>query len=155
MIGAERSCVFPLRINRSIPFANRDPSILAGGNAGALVRFLEPWDDPRRFRPVATRCLVIVREGAVKRVLSRRELYRNVIAAMRGIRIVKPAITSAPMFVQAPVAPNTSRRNATKPWASWATIRGITTGQPGGLKGAERFIDMARYAYRWRLTRKR
>src|SRR6266581_4865 len=99
IIGAERSCVFPLRINRSIPFANRDPSILAGGNAGALVRFLEPWNDTGRLRPVTSGCLVVVREGAVKRVLSRCEPHRNVIAAMRRIWIVKSAVTSAPIFV--------------------------------------------------------
>src|SRR5437667_11491322 len=108
IIGAERSCVFPLRINRSIPFANRDPSILAGGNAGALVRFLEPRHDTRRFRPVTIDCLVVVWEGAVKRVLSRGELYRNVIAAMRGIWIVKSAVTSAPIFV--PGAPPVRHR---------------------------------------------
>src|SRR5213075_1460450 len=99
IIGAERPGVFPLRISRSIPLANRDPSILAGGNAGALVRFLEPRNDAGRFRPVTIDCLVGVWEGAVKRVLSRRELYRNVIAAMRGIWVVKSAIISAPIFV--------------------------------------------------------
>src|SRR4030095_9024986 len=99
IIGAERSCVFPLRIDRSIPFANRDPSILAGGNAGALVRLLEPRHDARRFRPVTGRYLVIVGKRAVKRVLSRRELYRNIIAATCGIWIVKSAVTSAPIFV--------------------------------------------------------
>src|SRR5438132_6125445 len=99
IIGAERSCVFPLRINRSIPFANRDPSILAGGNAGALVRFLEPRHNTRRFRPMPVGGLVVVWEGAVKRVLSRRELYRNEIAPMRGIWIVKSSVTSAPIFV--------------------------------------------------------
>src|SRR5438876_4516045 len=92
IIGAERSCVFPLRISRSIPFANRDPSILAGGNPGALVRFLEPRHDAGRFRPVTIDLLVVVGKRAVKRVLSRRELYRNVIAAMRGIWVVKTAV---------------------------------------------------------------
>src|SRR5438552_14159904 len=99
IIGAERSCVFPLRISRSIPFANRDPSILAGGNPGALVRFLEPRNDAGCFRTVPSGCLVVVWQGAVKRVLSRRELYRNVIAAMRGVWIIKSAVTSAPIFV--------------------------------------------------------
>src|SRR5438046_9187922 len=99
IIGTERSCVFPLRINRSIPFANRDPSILAGGNAGALVRFLEPRNDAGRFQPVTGRRLVIVWERAVKRVLSRRELYRNVIAPVAAIGIVKYAVTSAAIFV--------------------------------------------------------
>src|SRR5712692_3254294 len=77
VVGAKGSCVFPLRINRSIPLANRDPSTLAGGNAGALVRFLEPRNNAGRFRPVTSSCLVVVWESAVKRVLSRRELYRN------------------------------------------------------------------------------
>src|SRR5438045_4955558 len=99
VISAEGSCLFPLRINRSIPLANRDPSILAGGNARALVRFLEPWNDAGRLPPVTNGCLVVVREGAVKRVLSRCELHRNVIAAMRRIWIVKSAVTSAPVFI--------------------------------------------------------
>src|SRR5438046_2736161 len=99
IISAEGSCVFPLRINRSIPLANRNPSILAGGNAGTLVRFLEPWNDAGRFRSMASGGLVIVWEGAVKRILSRRKLYGNQIAPMRGIWIVKSAVTSAPIFV--------------------------------------------------------
>src|SRR5437868_10821024 len=85
IIGAERSCVFPLRISRSIAFANRDPSILAGGNAGALVGFLEPRNDAGRLRPVTVGCLIVVWEGTVKWVLSRREPYRNVIAPVRRI----------------------------------------------------------------------
>src|SRR5437016_11155992 len=99
MIGAERSCVFPLRINRSIPFANRDPSILAGGNAGALVRFLEPRNDVGRFRPVTIGCLVVIWEGAVKRILSRRKFHRHVIAPVRRIWVVKTAVIPGPIFV--------------------------------------------------------
>src|SRR5260370_10551816 len=98
IIGPERYCVFPLRISRSIPFANRDPSILAGGNPGAFVRFLEPRNDAGCFRTVPSGCLVVVWEGAVKRVLSRRELYRNVISAMRRIWIGKFSETSAPIL---------------------------------------------------------
>src|SRR5207244_6815946 len=63
------------------------------------VRFLEPRNNTGCFRPVTIGCIVVIWEGAVKRVLSRRELYRNVIAAMRGIWIVKSAVTSAPIFV--------------------------------------------------------
>src|SRR5438552_16104813 len=36
----------------------------------------------------------MVWEGAVKRILSRRELYRNVIAPVRRIWVVKSAVTS-------------------------------------------------------------
>src|SRR5260370_36522689 len=98
IIGPERACVFPLRISRSIPFANRDPSILAGGNPGALVRFLEPRNDAGCFRTVPGGCLVVVWQGAVKRVLSRRELYRNVIAAMPRIFIFKSPLPPPPLF---------------------------------------------------------
>ena len=58
------------------------PSILAGGNAGALVRFLEPWNDAGRFRSMTSGGLVVVWEDAVKRVLSRRKLYGNQIYEM-------------------------------------------------------------------------
>src|SRR5206468_3509311 len=83
----------------SLTFANRDPSILAGGNAGALVRLLEPRNDMGRFRPVTIGCFVIVWEGAVKRILSRRKFHWNVIAPVRGIRIVKTAVIPGPIFV--------------------------------------------------------
>src|SRR4029077_744147 len=99
IISAEGSCVFPLRINRSIPLANRNPSILAGGNAGALIRFFEPWNDAGRLLSMASAGLVVVWEGAVKRVLSRRELPRNVFGAPQRFCTVNPAITSAPIFV--------------------------------------------------------
>src|SRR2546423_33204 len=99
IIGSERSCVFPLRISRSIPFANRDPSILAGGNAGALVRFLEPRHDTRRFRSMTGGCLVIVGKRAIKRILSRRKFHRNIVAPVRGIWVVKTAAIPSPVFV--------------------------------------------------------
>ncbi len=58
------------------------PSILAGGNAGALVRFLKPWNDAGRFRSMTSGGLVVAWEGAVKRVLSRRKPYGNQIYEM-------------------------------------------------------------------------
>src|SRR4029077_16177664 len=45
-----------------------------------------------RFRPMALSRFIIVRKRAVKGILTRREFYRNVIAAMRRIRIVHPPI---------------------------------------------------------------
>src|SRR5207244_7101400 len=86
----------------------REPTIPGRGKRGALVRFLEPWNDAGRFRSMTIGGLVVVWEGTVKRVLSRRELYRNVIAPMRGIWIVKSAVTSAPIFV--PRAPAVRHR---------------------------------------------
>jgi len=99
MIGPKRARIFPLRIDGSIAFADRDPSTFASGNGRALVCFPEPRNDLRRFRSMASGRLVVVGERAVKRILPRREFYRNVITPMRAIWIVKPAITSGPIFV--------------------------------------------------------
>src|SRR2546430_8575147 len=99
MIGPKRARIFPLRIDGSIAFADRDPSTFASGNGRALVRFPEPRNDLRRFRSMASGRLVVVGERAVKRILPRCEFYRNVITPMRAIWIVKPAITSGPIFV--------------------------------------------------------
>src|SRR5438093_588504 len=98
-LRGKRARVLPFPMNRTSPLADRDPAALAGRYAGALVRLLEPRNNAGRFRPVTSSCLVVVWESAVKRILSRRELYRNVIAAMRGIWIVESAVISAPIFV--------------------------------------------------------
>src|SRR5439155_11373964 len=99
VISTERAGVFPLRIDCSIAFANGDPSILAGGNGWALVCFVEPGNNTRRFGPMALSRFVIIGKRAVKWVLPRREFYRDVIAATSGIRIVEPAIIFGPFFV--------------------------------------------------------
>src|SRR5262245_39102897 len=44
-------------------------------------------------------CLVIVGKCTVKRVLQRGKLYRNIIAAADGIRVVKAAVAFGPLFV--------------------------------------------------------
>jgi len=75
MVRSEGSCVFPLRVSGSITFADGDPSIFASGHHGALVGFFEPWNNPRRFGPMTSACLVVVREREVKWVLSGREFY--------------------------------------------------------------------------------
>jgi len=99
VISAERPSIFPLRINGSIAFANGDPSIFAGRNSGTLVRFIEPWNHSRRFRPMTSVRLVVVGKRTVEWILSWGEFYRNIIAATRGIWIVKAAIVLCPLFV--------------------------------------------------------
>ena len=98
MIGAERSRVFPLRIDRSIAFADRDPSIFASRNSRALIRFLEPWNNVRGFRSMPGVCLVAVRKRAVKWILPGREFYRGVIAPVAGIGVVKTAVVFSSNF---------------------------------------------------------
>src|SRR5207248_3194455 len=91
--------VLPLRIDRSIAFADRDPAIFASGNSRALIRFLEPRDNPRGFRTAPCSCLVAIWKRAVKRILPGREFYRNVITPARGIWVIKTTVVFGPIFV--------------------------------------------------------
>src|SRR5947208_2880079 len=99
MIRAERTSVFPLRIRDAITLANRDPPSFARRNSGTLIGFIEPGNNAWRFRPMPLLRFVVVRERAVKWILSRREVYGSVITAMSGIRIVNPAIIFGPLRV--------------------------------------------------------
>src|SRR6266576_33819 len=99
VIGAERSCVLPLRINGSVTSADCDPTAFASRNRWALVRFLKPWNNPRGFRPMSSSCLVAVRKRAVKWILPGREFYGDIITPMRGIGIIKPTVIFGPIFV--------------------------------------------------------
>src|SRR4029077_5169435 len=64
-----------------------------------LVRLVEPGNNTRRFGPMTLSRFVVIGKRAVKGILSRRKLYRNVIAAMSGIGIVKSAIIFGPILV--------------------------------------------------------
>src|SRR5947207_4726329 len=99
VIGAEWTGIFPLGINRPIAFANGDPSIFASRNAGALVRFSKPGNNAWCLRSMTCARLIVVRQRAVEWILLRCEFRRNVIASMRGIRIVKAAVVFCPLFV--------------------------------------------------------
>src|SRR5262249_43769137 len=99
MICSERSCVFPLRISDSIAFADCNPSIFASGNGRTLVRPLKPWNNTRRFGPVAGMCFVIVGKCTVKWILPRCEFHRQTTAPIGRVRIIKTAIAFCPLFV--------------------------------------------------------
>ena len=99
MVRSEWSCVFPLCISCPIPFSDGDPSILARRDTGVLVRLFKPRNDPRRFGPMASMCFVVVGKCTVKWVLERRKFYRDIIAPMGRIWIVKAAIVSCPLRV--------------------------------------------------------
>src|SRR6202007_3221786 len=93
VIGAKRSSIFPLCITYPIAFANGYPAPFAYRNARTLVSFLEPGNDLRRFRAMPTGGFVVVRQRAVKRILSRRESYRGVVLPVGRIRIIKATVT--------------------------------------------------------------
>src|SRR5438477_3022014 len=100
MIGPERACVFPLGVNRSVTFFNFYPTILARRHTRSLIGFLEPRNDPGRFGPMAVIRLIVIGQGAVKRILPGREFHRSIIiAAMRGIRIIESAVAARPIMV--------------------------------------------------------
>src|SRR5207237_10084306 len=77
----------------------REPAALDGRNAGALIRFLDPWTHPRRFGPVTGRRFVVVGQRAIKWVLPRREFRRDEIVPMRFLGIVEPAVVLRPVRV--------------------------------------------------------
>src|SRR6266699_2101712 len=52
-----------------------------------------------RFEPMTCACLIVVRKRTIKWVLSRREFYRDVVASVGRIRVVKTAVISCPLFV--------------------------------------------------------
>ena len=95
VVGAERPAIFPLRIANTVAFADRDPAILADRLALARYRILlEPRNDQRGFRfELAVRDIVI-RQRDVKRILTRDEIDRDIVAAIRAIRGVVAAITA-------------------------------------------------------------
>ena len=99
VIGTERSCVLPLRVSRAIAFADGDPSVFARRDGRALIRFFKPRYNAWRFEPMTCACLIVVRKRTIKWVLSRREFYRDVVASVGRIRVVKTAVISCPSFV--------------------------------------------------------
>src|ERR1700724_988035 len=50
------------------------------------------------------RCFVVIRQRAVKGILTRCEFYRCVIASVRRIGVVKASVTFGPLFVPAALA---------------------------------------------------
>ena len=99
IIGAERSCVFPLRIRDAIVLANCDPSVFAGLDTRSLICFSKPGNNAGRFGPMAFPRFIIVRKRTIKRVEPWREIYRNVIAAMTRIGVVDATVVFGPILV--------------------------------------------------------
>src|SRR5439155_8379411 len=99
VVRPKRSSVFPLRVGDLVSLANRNPAVFANGDARPLIRFVEPWNDARRFGPVASGGFVVVGKRVVRWVLPRREFYRSIILSARWIGIVKAAVIFQPFFV--------------------------------------------------------
>lgn len=99
MVCPKRTRIFPLRICDSIAFADYNPSIFASGDTRALIRFFEPWNNARCFGLMAFACFIVVREGAIKRVLPWSKFCRYVMVTMSWIGVIKTAVALGPLFV--------------------------------------------------------
>src|SRR5207253_7832344 len=99
MIGAKRTGIFPLRIGHAIAFADCDPAAFTCANGWTLIGLLEPWDDLGRFRPMTGRGFVVIGQSAIKRILCRYEIRRNVTNTVSAIRVVESTVIPGPIFV--------------------------------------------------------
>src|SRR5947208_7829298 len=99
MIGAKRTGIFPLRVGHVITFADRDPAAFARADGRTLISLLEPWDDLGRFRPMTGRGFVVIGQSAIKRILFRYEIRRNVTNTVGAIRVVESTVIPGPIFV--------------------------------------------------------
>src|SRR5439155_8932892 len=139
VIGAERTSIFPLRINCAIAFTDGNPATFASRDSRALISFVEPGNNARRFWPMALPRFVVIRKRAVKGIQSWREFHRNVIATMSRIRIVHPAIIFGPFFVPRACAignrivtgwfladPEHGRYDVPFPWETLSRLRPIS-----------------------------
>src|SRR5207248_8035820 len=99
MIGAKRTGIFPLRVGHVITFADRDPAAFARADGRTLISLLEPWDDLGRFRPMTGRGFVVIRQRAIKRILFRYKIRRNVTNTVGAIRVVESTVIPGPVFV--------------------------------------------------------
>ena len=79
MIGTERTTIFPLRVADPIAATDGYPAIFANRMPLLHERLSKPWDNNRCFGLKLSMRDIVIREGAVKRVLPRDEVYRDVV----------------------------------------------------------------------------
>ena len=99
MIGAKRSAIFPLRVADAVAMTDRDPSDLCKRNAPAGQSLPKPRDDHRRFGFKLSVRDIVIGQRAVKRILPRDEVYRDVVVARGGIGVVVAAVIARPIRV--------------------------------------------------------
>ena len=99
MIGAKRTGIFPLRVGHTIALPDCDPAAFARANGRTLIGVLEPWDDLGRFRPMTSCGFVVIGQRAIKRILFRYKIRRNVTSTVGAIRVVESTVIPGPVFV--------------------------------------------------------
>ena len=73
VVGAEGSAIFPLGVANTIAFADRQPVVFAHRAARFGIGSPKPRNHQRRFRLELPVRDVVVREGAIKRILPGRK----------------------------------------------------------------------------------
>src|ERR1700745_792763 len=73
MVGTEGSAIFPLGIANTIAFADRQPVVFANRAARFAIGTPKPRDNPRGLRLELSVRDIVVREGAIKRILPGRK----------------------------------------------------------------------------------
>src|SRR5581483_3204943 len=99
MVRAEWPAVRPLRVNDPVSLSDSDPAIAADGLAVFDVGFLEPRDYARRFGLGRAVRNVIIRQRAIKRVLSWNKPHWDVVAPRGWVGIVEPAVVLLPLRI--------------------------------------------------------
>ena len=99
MIGAERPAIFPLRVADPVAAADRDPAIFADRMPLLHEGLPEPRHDDRRFRFELPVRHIVIGQRAVKRVLPRNEIDRDVVVPPRRIGVVVAAVISRPIRI--------------------------------------------------------
>src|SRR5262249_18788789 len=99
VIGAEWSCIFPLRVRNAVAFADSDPMTFTGGNRGALIRLVKRRNNARFFTAMSLPCFSVNWKRKIKRIAFWRKINGHIVVSARGIRFVHAAVVFGPVFV--------------------------------------------------------
>ena len=99
MIGPERPAIFPLRVTDAVAVANRDPAIFADRMPLLHKRLPEPGHDDRRLRFELPMRDIVVGQRAIKWILPRDEVDRDVVMPARRIGVIEAAVVARPVRV--------------------------------------------------------
>src|SRR5207302_9741207 len=99
MIRAEGTAVRPLREGHAISLADGHPTVAADRLAVFDIGLFKPRDDLRRLRLRRAVSDVVVRQRAVKRILSGNETNGNVVPASARLGIIEATVVSLPIGV--------------------------------------------------------
>src|SRR4051794_33166979 len=99
MVGPERATIFPLAVGCFVALANGDPAALADRTTRLCIGLFKPRNNERGFRLELAMGHVVVRKGAVKRVLPRHKRDRDVVLSRAGVWRIETTVVRGPVCV--------------------------------------------------------